>query len=308
MIDIYKKLNISVGASAEDIQRKMAQTHLSPELKKTVECVLLIASRRRQYDEVRQTLVAVGQLRANLGLNRTSLWLEQDYADFDAAPTTSGSLLAAFATTPRSRTQDSLSDAKLPNWVTASVLTGLVALVLAEAVLDPKGGSQALPAMNSVDPEQLLESPPSTVLRSLQEPLPAAFNQPELPFPKDGVLDHVAPGISQGAPFEVKTAKGSAYFVKLVALGTNRAVLTAFLRGGEAFEALVPTGRYELRYASGQTWYGPEHLFGPDTVYSKADQIFEFQRTREGYVGVSVELILQASGNLQTVAIAPSSF
>jgi hypothetical protein len=46
--------------------------------------------------------------------------------------------------------------------------------------------------------------------------------------------------------------------------------MTIFVRGGENVETLVPLGSYYVRYASGTTWYGHDHLFGDyHTGYSK---------------------------------------
>lgn len=53
--------------------------------------------------------------------------------------------------------------------------------------------------------------------------------------------------------------------------------MTIFVRGGENVETLVPLGSYYVRYASGTTWYGHDHLFGDyHTGYSKADEVFNF--------------------------------
>ena len=46
-------------------------------------------------------------------------------------------------------------------------------------------------------------------------------------------------------------------------------------KGSDAIE-FVPSGTYEIYEASGQTWYGPEILFGPSTFYSKSDETITF--------------------------------
>ncbi len=84
--------------------------------------------------------------------------------------------------------------------------------------------------------------------------------------------------------------------------------MSFYVRGGQEFETKAPLGIYELRYASGETWYGTQHLFGPDTIYSKADSTFNFTATGTGYNGYTVELILQTSGNLRTSRMSPGEF
>jgi hypothetical protein len=70
----------------------------------------------------------------------------------------------------------------------------------------------------------------------------------------------------------------------------------------------VPLGTYELRYASGKRWYGTQCLFGRQTVYSKAEKLFSFHVEDNRVVGYTIELILQAGGNLQTSQISREEF
>ena len=110
------------------------------------------------------------------------------------------------------------------------------------------------------------------------------------------------------APLGIKTQAGHNYFVKVVEFGSDQAVLTAYVEGGRYFETTLPLGSYELRYASGEVWYGTDHHFGPETTYSKADQILNFTFDGYQYSGAMIELILQADGNLRTVDIDNSQF
>lgn len=111
------------------------------------------------------------------------------------------------------------------------------------------------------------------------------------------------------APFEIKTRSGSGhYFVKLVSMSTKKDVLKVFVHDGRSVEFKVPLGSYELKYAVGKTWYGPERLFGPDTKCSKADKILSFKKKGNQVLGHSVELYLQLDGNLQTEEIPRSEF
>ncbi|MXX87050.1 MAG: hypothetical protein F4Y71_11380 [Acidobacteria bacterium] len=111
---------------------------------------------------------------------------------------------------------------------------------------------------------------------------------------------------------------GSNYYVKLED-ETGRTVVTAYMTGGRDLTTNVPVGEFTMKYAVGQTWYGTEHLFGPGerTRTFEADDIFEFEethsetwdgRTEISYSVVTVELILQAAGNLETRPIPREAF
>ena len=75
------------------------------------------------------------------------------------------------------------------------------------------------------------------------------------------------------APFAIHGGTGVNYFIKLISTSSRRTVMSVFVRSGTTVEVDVPLGNYELRYASGETWYGHKHLFGQDTAYSKADEL-----------------------------------
>lgn len=114
--------------------------------------------------------------------------------------------------------------------------------------------------------------------------------------------------ISGVAPLEIKTGSGNNYYIKIVNVSNNQTALTAYVVGGRPFEVEMPLGTYEIRYAAGDTWYGTQHYFGPDTAFSKANEQFNFTFDGYRYSGYTVELILQAYGNLRTVHIDQSSF
>ena len=70
----------------------------------------------------------------------------------------------------------------------------------------------------------------------------------------------------------------------------------------------VPFGTYEVRYASGDTWYGYEYLFGPETSYSKADKAFTFEFDGNQISGYTITLYKVTNGNLSTKKIRPNEF
>ena len=143
--------------------------------------------------------------------------------------------------------------------------------------------------------------------------IPIAFDDliPELP------AQFIQPGVHRNwtgrpslAPFEVRTRPGRNYFIKLVDDVTNREVVAIYAVGGRTLDILVPLGTYRMRYAAGETWRGEQHLFGPGnlTQYAASDDAFHFRETATGYEGYTVELILQADGNMHTRPIGAADF
>ncbi|MEN6388971.1 MAG: copper amine oxidase N-terminal domain-containing protein [Syntrophomonas sp.] len=61
------------------------------------------------------------------------------------------------------------------------------------------------------------------------------------------------------------------YYVKLARWDTKEPVLTLFVRSGQNVLLQVPSGTYEIKYAAGEKWYGEKDLFGPDTIFARAD-------------------------------------
>ena len=110
------------------------------------------------------------------------------------------------------------------------------------------------------------------------------------------------------APLQIVTQPGRDYYVKLVDLATGLDDVGIYVNGGRNVEVLIPLGSYEMRYASGQTWYGFPSLFGPKTTYAKSNSRFDFAVERGAYRRYTVELILQTNGNLRTFTIRPEQF
>ena len=147
-------------------------------------------------------------------------------------------------------------------------------------------------------------SPPAP--RYAPTPTRPRFTEPSQPTPNHGTT-WANDNLSRPAPLTIETRPGRNYYIKLVST-SGRPVLHAFIHGGRTADLTAPLGSYRLRYAAGETWYGPEHLFGPDTIYSEADAMFNFTEDYSGYSGYTVELILQTGGNLSTRTIDASRF
>jgi hypothetical protein len=110
------------------------------------------------------------------------------------------------------------------------------------------------------------------------------------------------------APLQISVSEGHHYYVKVTESFTDEKVLTVFIRSGQTIEVEVPTGSYDLKYAIGDTWYGRQHLFGPETEYLEANDTFNFEIVGQRVRGHRIELIVQEGGNLSTAPIPESEF
>ena len=131
---------------------------------------------------------------------------------------------------------------------------------------------------------------------------------PPVPRPISGLYSQDLNQQQAIAPLEIQSQTGSDYFVKVTSQVTGEDISTIYLRGGENASITVPLGTYEIKYAAGETWYGEEELFGKNTMYSKADELFTFSDTGYQITGYTITLYQVVNGNLQTVGIDPSEF
>jgi hypothetical protein len=126
-------------------------------------------------------------------------------------------------------------------------------------------------------------------------------------LPKSGVMQ-VLTEKEQIAPFKINADSSSNYLVKLVDVETRKDAEIIFLRSGESVTVDVPLGKYEVRYASGEKWYGLENYFGPMTDYNKADQLFSFTIIGNQVSGYEITLYKVVNGNLPTIHIRSKDF
>ncbi|WP_261526402.1 hypothetical protein [Burkholderia multivorans] len=110
------------------------------------------------------------------------------------------------------------------------------------------------------------------------------------------------------APFQIKTPIGSNYLVKLSNAETHEDVLNVYVIGGTTANIKVPLGRFTVKYASGDKWYGYKKYFGQDTVYAEANTLFDFTREQDGISGYSITLYKVPNGNLHMKTISAKDF
>lgn len=150
--------------------------------------------------------------------------------------------------------------------------------------------------------------PPKTLASKPGPPVsPRLPPIPKQPLPDSGeVVNFTA--AERIAPLEIRGTQGSHYLIKLVDANTHAPVLTVFVRSGTTVKIDVPLGTYEVKSASGDTWYGEKHLFGPKTAYSRADKIFEFNVVEDKVHGYTFTLYKVPHGNLNFSTIRADGF
>lgn len=142
---------------------------------------------------------------------------------------------------------------------------------------------------------------------TISMPEPVESMQP-VAKPSSGLYAQNLNGQQAIAPLEIRTDSGSDYYVKVVNAANDDNILAIYIHGGETVEVEVPLGSYEIRYASGDNWYGDKELFGLKTSFNKADQVFNFVENGYQISGYTITLYQVADGNLQTKSINESQF
>lgn len=192
------------------------------------------------------------------------------------------------------------------NGIAKWIVTGGIVLLAAAGV--------AFMAVRGATEKEPVESRPVQSELDLEEYLGEfALGQndpPETEVPPNGarLYPFMIPEETTTAPFSVETKGDGYYYLKLKDAQTKKDAFILFVHGGKTVETEVPLGDYYLYYAHGDTWYGSTDLFGPETVYMKSDDLFEFYVDDDYVNGWSIELYLQENGNMNTEAIDASEF
>lgn len=154
---------------------------------------------------------------------------------------------------------------------------------------------QNTPQQYDYTPQPVSTQPPVERMRSY--PLPASGSGNKY-FEGEGV-----------APLSITVSNNQTnYYIKLVNWYDKKPCVIFFVRGGESTEILVPLGSYELRYATGEEWYGEEHLFGSKTQYGKAETRLDFTSSDGYYNGHTLKLTPQRNGNMHTSHLSAQEF
>ena len=135
-----------------------------------------------------------------------------------------------------------------------------------------------------------------------------SFDKPVVAKPDNGYFVNFNKGKAK-AELTIKTPPGDSYYYILLKNPTSNATeMSLFVHPNSAADIKVPLGDYKMFYASGKEWYGTKYIFGPKTIYSKADDTFRFYMQGNDIVGHTVTLIEQVDGNLHTSIATKSDF
>jgi hypothetical protein len=109
------------------------------------------------------------------------------------------------------------------------------------------------------------------------------------------------------APLMVTTPQGEDYFLKLVARGTHKVVMTAYVAGGDTKNFLAPLGSYDVYYEQGKVWCGSIKEFGQNVRLMKLEGAFDFTDTGTSYSGITLKLGTP-DGNLLSTEVSDAEF
>ena len=98
-------------------------------------------------------------------------------------------------------------------------------------------------------------------------------NLPDYPaqdYPRNGRIS----GSTSGTKIVIKVPKDKhARYVQIRSAYNDRLLVDLFIRSGGSATVRAPSGMCYLLIAEGTTWYGPEALFGKDSILSKTEDL-----------------------------------
>lgn len=138
-----------------------------------------------------------------------------------------------------------------------------------------------------------------------------ALKSMEEPLPSSGIFrianrHNYSP--DKSPPLKINNSPDANTLMKLVRVNNGADVMSIFIRAGRSIEVAVPVGSYEVRIASGQTWYGDSVRFGPTTNYAKLDAVLTFTIQGNQLLGHEITLTRMTNGNLRQSPITATDF
>jgi hypothetical protein len=109
----------------------------------------------------------------------------------------------------------------------------------------------------------------------------------------------------------IETEPGADYLIKLVNAANEKDQIVIYVKGGETYSTKVPLGGYRIRAATGETWYGRNDLFGPDTHFFRLrgeSPVFYFRQAGRTIHGMKLRLGKVIGGNMEEEKISRSEF
>lgn len=109
------------------------------------------------------------------------------------------------------------------------------------------------------------------------------FSLTEQPLPKNGIInmylrDKDLLTFKIIPKYTSENDETTHYYIKLYDYDTNELKGTIFVRSGNYTDIQIPVGKYKVKYACGNHWYGQLKLFGHKTQYYEINYPFKFYR------------------------------
>ena len=136
----------------------------------------------------------------------------------------------------------------------------------------------------------------------LCQPIDPQSTLPPVREPTSGTLLECNTSAMRYSKLTVHADKNSACVVKVNTV-TGYTILSFYVRAGESITVDVPSALLQVSFASGQTWYGENHLFGNKTKYSMNDELLDFSEYPYEYT-----LYPGASGKFNQTPIDANKF
>lgn len=318
MRNFYQILRLPPGADSVSIERAIGFCR-DPQVRADARCILLNSAYRKSYDLAHASLCQISELRASLGMENSASWTPLStefrcpsgpsmWQAFQQKASIGGGATSVAVPKAGGKSKDLF--AKTVRWV---CLVGGALVILWNMYEDKLKKANATTSATRQSPsENPFESihPRAAITPANSQRRNEDFRKPALAsvaMPASGSVQLLT-GRDTVAPLVIHPSGDANYLVKLVDLRSKRDVMTVFVQAGIRADVKVPLGTYEVRYASGKTWYGYEHLFGPETSYSKAEESFDFRVTGDRVSGFTVTLYKVKEGNLHTSSIRPQDF
>ncbi len=108
---------------------------------------------------------------------------------------------------------------------------------------------------------------------------------------------------SRPSKIVVENPTDTAYYMKFEDKD-GKTVFAFFVRPQSTAPMYMGLGTYYLKYAYGDTWYGEEHLFGPNTRYAKDEEEWPFESGKYW----TLTMKKQVGGNVNTEPISEDEF
>ena len=138
-------------------------------------------------------------------------------------------------------------------------------------------------------------------------PNPETNSSPRPVSFSNGEIIH-KPSSEMVCPLDVSVRGLESYYIYLKSLNSRRDDMSFMITPSSTVSVSVPIGNYELFYATGIVWYGPDRYFGDDTQFYKADDTMKFYSSGDYVYGFTLELYEQYNGNLSTDEISFEDF